>query len=150
MHLILRSTERTLALGKKIGRLLKEGSILCLFGEFGSGKTTLVKGIAEGLGIKKNKVISPSFILLREYKGRKTLYHFDLYRLKSIKEILDIGYAEYLYDKGIVCIEWADRLKGYLPKTFLELELSIKDKHTRLLKLKAHGPYYRQFIKRLK
>jgi Predicted ATPase or kinase len=87
MEIISRSPKETISLGKKIARLLKKGDIVLLFGEFGSGKTTFVKGLAAGLGVKKETVNSPSFVLVKEFKGRLRLFHFDLYRLNKLQEI---------------------------------------------------------------
>ena len=79
MDVISKSVAQTLNLGRRLARNLKAGDILCLFGNLGSGKTVLTKGIAEGLGVDKSKVISPSFVLIREHRqGRLPLYHFDL------------------------------------------------------------------------
>ncbi|MCM8762818.1 MAG: tRNA (adenosine(37)-N6)-threonylcarbamoyltransferase complex ATPase subunit type 1 TsaE, partial [Candidatus Omnitrophica bacterium] len=112
--------------------------------EFGSGKTVLVKGMALALGIPERQVSSPSFVLLREYKvkikkERIPFYHFDFYRLENIKQIIDIGYEEFIYSDAVSVIEWADRLGRYLPKDYLEVELSIKGKNQRIIELRAHG-----------
>lgn len=145
MKIISHSVSETLIIGKKIAALLKEGDIICLFGQLGSGKTVLTKGIAWGLGIKRSSVISPSFVLIREYSGYKLpLYHFDLYRLKGQKDILDLGYEEYLYDEGVAVIEWADRLKYLLPQEFLKIKLSVGGSSKRLLQFSARGAHYQE------
>lgn len=137
------SQKETLLLGKKIAQILKGNTLICLFGELGSGKTTLTKGIAQGLGINKNKIISPSFVLAREYKfKRTTLYHLDLYRLKRINELYSLGYENYLYPNGITIIEWADRIEGILPKEFLKIELEHLTPNERLIKLIPKGKRY--------
>jgi tRNA threonylcarbamoyladenosine biosynthesis protein TsaE len=115
----------------------------------GSGKTVLTKGIAQGLGIKKERIISPSFVLIREYKAEVPFYHLDLYRLKKPKDILGLGYEEYLYDEGITVIEWADRLKYLIPKEYLKIELSIKSQNQRLLKFIAFGGHYQELLKKI-
>lgn len=144
MKIISQSVNDTLKIGKVIARNLRKGDILCLFGELGSGKTVLTKGIASALGIKRRKVISPSFVLIRQYATAKIpLYHFDLYRLKAIEDILALGYEEYFYDDGITVIEWADRLKYLLPKEYLKIKLSIKSDAQRLLQISALGKHYR-------
>lgn len=137
------SAKDTIYIGKAIAKNLRKGDIICLFGQLGSGKTVLVKGIALGLGIKNNTVVSPSFVLLREYpKGRLPLYHFDLYRLKGLCEIAKLGYEEYLYGEEVSIIEWADRLGPLLPKEYLRIEIFIKAKNKRLFKFKAFGKRY--------
>jgi tRNA threonylcarbamoyladenosine biosynthesis protein TsaE len=152
LKIISRSENETISFGVKLAHSLSQGDIVCLFGNLGSGKTILVKGIAEGLGINKNEVISPSFVLIREYlpvkkmKRRVILYHFDLYRLTNPRYILNLGYEEYFYDQGICIIEWADRLEGYLPAEFLKIELQIKNQTQRIIKLIAKGQRYRKSL----
>ena len=137
-------------MGKKIAKNLQKGDIICLFGELGTGKTVLTKGIANGLGIRARVIISPSFVLIRQYRGVSLpLYHFDLYRLKSQKDILALGYEEYLYDDGITVIEWADRLKNLLPEEFLKIELFIKANTKRLIKFNGFGPHYKELLKKI-
>ena len=135
-------------------RFLVPGNIVCLFGTLGAGKTVLVKGMARGLGISQNEVISPSFVLIREYLpvGRKykiALYHLDLYRLSNPKDILKLGYEEYLYGQGICVIEWAQRLEGFLPSEFLKIELEIKSKTKRAIRLIANSGLYRRLLTKL-
>ena len=150
MKIISKSVSDTLKIGKLIAKRLKRGDIVCLFGEFGSGKTVLTKGVASGLGIKRNIVISPSFVLIREYRGRETsLYHFDLYRLKAERDILNLGYEEYLYDDGITIIGWADRLKSLLPKEYLKIELLIKGDSERLLQINGRGEHYKRLVEKI-
>ena len=147
MKIISKSVNDTINIGKAIAKNLRKGDIVCLFGELGSGKTVLTKGIASSLGIKKSKVISPSFVLIRQYSTAKIpLYHFDLYRLKTIEDILALGYEEYFYDEGITVIEWADRLKCLLPKEYLSIKLCVKSDAQRLLELSAFGRRYKELL----
>ena len=148
MQTISHSVNDTLYIGKALARHLKARDIICLFGELGSGKTVLVKGIAAGLGISQDSVISPTFVLLREYKAKTPLYHFDLYRMSCPKDILGLGYEEYLYDDGIAVIEWADRLRGYLPADYLKIELAVKSENSRILKFTALGKHYAQLLEK--
>lgn len=151
MKIISKFTKETLNLGKRLAGYLQKGDIICLFGQLGSGKTVLTKGIASGLGVKKNRITSPSFVLIREYaQARLPFYHLDLYRLKRPKDILYLGYQEYLYDNGITVIEWADRLKGYLPDKYLKIEIIIKDKNTRLFILEGFSKHYEEILRVLK
>ncbi|MBM3246215.1 MAG: tRNA (adenosine(37)-N6)-threonylcarbamoyltransferase complex ATPase subunit type 1 TsaE [Candidatus Omnitrophica bacterium] len=144
MEIISHSVNDTLKIGRRIAKKLQKGDIICLFGEFGSGKTVFTKGIASGLGIKKAAVISPSFVLIRQYPGRKlTLHHLDLYRLKTPKDILTLGYQEYLYDEAATVIEWADKLGGFLPDEYLGITLKIKGQRERRIKIIPHGRHYR-------
>lgn len=150
MKIISHSVKDTLGIGRKIGKYLQKGDIICMFGQLGSGKTVLTKGIALGLGIKKNKVISPSFVLIRQHtQGKLPLFHFDLYRLKDPEDIIRLGYEEYLYDSVVTVIEWADRLEYLLPKEFLKVELSVKDNAQRLFKFVAFGEHYEEILRKI-
>ena len=101
------STEETLALGKTFSSNLGPGSIVCLFGKLGSGKTTFIRGICEGLGTK-DLITSPTFTLINEYKSTLPIYHFDFYRIHSELELYELGLDEYLYSAGISLIEWPE------------------------------------------
>jgi len=109
-QLVTRSAEETQDLGKRIATYLKPGTILGLEGELGAGKTTLIQGICEGLGVKE-KVVSPTFVLMHVYQGKIPVYHFDLYRLET-KDLADLGWEEYLEGQGISLVEWVDRASG--------------------------------------
>jgi len=151
MKIVSKSVKETLAIGRKISGYLGKGGIVCLFGQLGSGKTVLVKGMASGLGISTEKIISPTFVLVRSYSdSRLPFYHFDLYRLGSLKDILDLGYEEYLYGAGVSVIEWADRLKKLLPKEHLAIKLSIKGNDKRLLEFSAKGRHYEELLRSLR
>lgn len=148
--MISRSVGDTIRLGKIIAKNLKKGDIICLFGDLGSGKTVLTKGIAMGLGIRGENVISPSFVLIRRhYQGRMPLYHFDLYRLKGPGDIVSLGCEEYFYGEGAAVIEWAERLKFLLPENFLKIELSFKSLTRRSIKLSARGRRYIELAKKI-
>ncbi|MGI6498444.1 MAG: tRNA (adenosine(37)-N6)-threonylcarbamoyltransferase complex ATPase subunit type 1 TsaE [Oscillospiraceae bacterium] len=102
----------TRALGRRIARLLGPGQVVALFGDLGAGKTALVKGLAEGLGITE-PVTSPTFTVVNEYhSGRLPLFHFDLYRLGSEEELFDIGWEDYLGRGGVCAVEWSQRAPG--------------------------------------
>lgn len=106
-----KSSKETIDIGKKIGKCLLPGDIVLISGELGVGKTTLIKGIAKGMNIDLN-VKSPSFVIVSEYSGKYKLYHIDLYRVDG-EEIDNLGLFEFL-ENGVVCIEWADKLKNRL------------------------------------
>jgi len=147
MRLTSKSPDDTINIGKAIAKFLKPADIICLFGEFGSGKTVLTKGLGLGLGIKSATINSPSFVLIRQYaQGRLPLYHLDLYRLGELSDIMDLGYQEYCDAQGIVVIEWAQRLKYLIPKEFLKIELFIRSDKQRLLKFSAFGSRYKELL----
>jgi tRNA threonylcarbamoyladenosine biosynthesis protein TsaE len=149
MDLISRSASSTFNIGKTIARYLDRADIICLFGGLGSGKTVLSKGIGFGLGVKTERVISPTFVLIRQYKGRLPVYHFDLYRINSQEDILGLGYEEFFYDQAVTIIEWADRLKFLLPEEFLKVELLVKGTNKRLLKFSAKGRRYKSLLEKI-
>ena len=108
---ISKSVEDTIALGKALGKKLKVGSVVALVGDLGSGKTVFTKGIAQGLGVKNARYVnSPTFVIIKEYKGRVPLYHFDLYRLDHHSSFDEMNYEEYFYGPGVTVIEWADKI----------------------------------------
>ena len=106
----------TYQLGYSLAVDAKKGSLYCLRGELGVGKTVFTQGFAKGLGIEEY-VNSPTFTLVKEYQGRDmTLYHFDLYRILDVEEMFEIGYEEYFYGEGVCLVEWADKIEEILPK----------------------------------
>ncbi|MBN1164161.1 MAG: tRNA (adenosine(37)-N6)-threonylcarbamoyltransferase complex ATPase subunit type 1 TsaE [Candidatus Krumholzibacteriota bacterium] len=119
--LALHSPAQTLRLGVRLGKLMPPGTLVSLEGGLGAGKTLLVKGMARGLGVK-TEVLSPTFILLEEYRGELPLWHFDLYRLEEVGEVEKIGLFDAVDGNNIVVVEWGDRL----PRGMLEYDLIIR------------------------
>jgi tRNA threonylcarbamoyladenosine biosynthesis protein TsaE len=113
--LVTHSERETAAAGEQLGRTLAAGAVVLLEGELGTGKTAFVRGLAVGLDLDPAEVSSPTFTLIQEYRGgRHTLYHVDLYRLRS-EEVADLGLDELVLAGGIVAVEWPDRLPGAIP-----------------------------------
>ncbi|MFH1782803.1 MAG: tRNA (adenosine(37)-N6)-threonylcarbamoyltransferase complex ATPase subunit type 1 TsaE [Candidatus Omnitrophota bacterium] len=126
MVTITNSTEETIRLGKDLAKGLSKGDVISLSGDLGSGKTTFTKGIGEGLGMKSAmKINSPSFVLIKEYKGRIPIYHMDLYRLDNVMEVEDIGIEEYIYGDGVTVIEWGDKIKELLPEKTIVIRFKM-------------------------
>ncbi|MCL0062875.1 tRNA (adenosine(37)-N6)-threonylcarbamoyltransferase complex ATPase subunit type 1 TsaE [Peptococcaceae bacterium] len=134
------SAKRTQSIGKLLGEKLKPKDIICLYGDLGAGKTCLSKGIAAGLGASEN-ITSPTFTIIKEYKGRYPVYHIDVYRLSSSADMLDLGYEEYFDGDGVVIIEWADIIEDILPEERLDIQLSKKDK-VHIIKFIPRGNRY--------
>lgn len=105
------SPENTKKIARRLTNEFKIGDIIGLVGDLGSGKTYFIKEIVKSFGNSKNEVISPTFVLMRIYEGKKTIYHYDLYRIKSYKELENIGYREFLSLADLTVIEWADKVK---------------------------------------
>jgi len=133
---ISKSADETIALGKQIGKALKPNDVVCLTGDLGAGKTTLIQGIAEGCGVK-DYVTSPTFIIINEYQGRLSFFHFDLYRLNDVFEIEDLGVEEYFERGGVCVIEWAEKLDGLKPKNVKEIKIEIVGDNERKIRISA-------------
>lgn len=137
------SPEDTQELGQTLGENLEAGDVVCLFGDLGDGKTCFAQGVAWGAGFALDDYISsPTFTMIHEYSGKWPIYHLDFYRIKSQEELLDLGYEEYLFGKGIVIIEWADRLDGLLPQERLEVWLRKMNMMQREITVTAVGDRY--------
>ena len=109
------SVEETKDIAAKFARTLKPGDVVCLKGDLGAGKTHFVKGMAGAFGIEESEVQSPTFTLINEYMGSLPLYHFDCYRMESVREALEIGAEEYFYGEGVSVIEWPERIQEIIP-----------------------------------
>ena len=110
-HIVTHSAAETRQIGFDLGRSLPINSVICFYGDLGAGKTTFIKGVAAGvLGTSGEEVNSPTFTYLNIYRGERTLYHFDLYRLKDVDEFLSMGFDEMFDAGGICCIEWAEKI----------------------------------------
>ncbi len=132
MILISGNPEETFLIGMTIGENLDVSDVVALVGELGTGKTCLTQGIARGIGVPEgNRITSPSFTLINEYQGRMILYHFDLYRLTGIRDIEDMGYEDYLFGEGVSVIEWADKIKDFLPDQTLFISFKYLDENKR-------------------
>jgi tRNA threonylcarbamoyladenosine biosynthesis protein TsaE len=118
--------EATTAVGGALAPFLRPGDVVSLTGDLGAGKTTLVQGTARALGVEE-AVLSPTFTLVREYRGAMPVYHLDVYRLDRIQDVLDLGFEEILDRGGIVFIEWGDAIEVLLPPTHLQIELKLLD-----------------------
>lgn len=127
MNLRIRSNSpaQTLEIGAAIGRFVDGGQVLAISGPLGAGKTQLVKGVALGLNVPADEpVTSPTYVLVREYRGRLTLFHCDAYRLGSADELEHLGLEEMTTAGGVVAIEWADRFAEALPASAIAIEMS--------------------------
>ncbi len=132
MKHISNSVEDTIKVGVGLARRLKKGSVVALIGGLGSGKTVLTKGIAAGLGVKNPRYVnSPTFVIIKEYRGKLPLYHFDLYRLSKSTLVDAESYEEYFYGDGVSVIEWADKIGEILPRKHIEVKLSVVGENKR-------------------
>lgn len=131
------SAKDTFEFGRMLGEKLTAGTIICLSGDLGTGKTVFTKGLAKGLGITE-PVVSPTFTIVQEYKeGRIPLYHFDTYRIDDPEEMYEVGLDDYLFGDGICVIEWAETIEELLPEGCYRLTIE---------KVPEKGTDYRKII----
>ena len=150
LDFVSHSADQTRRLGIRLSQLLSGGEVLLLTGELGTGKTCLVQGIGEGLGIEE-RITSPTFTLVNEYIGENlTLYHVDLYRIVDVKATLTFGLDEYLYSGGICAIEWAERIRSIWTEEYLLISLRHIDETKRAIALRAVGHRYDRLVNRFK
>ena len=135
----------TLALARKLAAIVRPGDIVLLVGGLGSGKTLFTSGLAEGLGVEE-QVVSPSFVLVRQYQsGFMPLVHVDVYRLSSINEFDDLDVFESAAE-GVLVIEWADAVEPALPDDHLRVEFDVADDESRMIRLGLGGDWARRDI----
>lgn len=153
---VAESTEQTIALGERLGRLLVAGDVLVLTGDLGAGKTQLTKGIARGLGVEDD-VTSPTFTIGMVYEGGELpLYHFDLYRLEDAAELDDTGLFDVLGGDGPCVIEWGEQFADQLGDERLDVfltrmddEAAVGEEPARSVRLVAHGLRANQIVEAL-
>jgi tRNA threonylcarbamoyladenosine biosynthesis protein TsaE len=120
---ITNSPDDTKEIGLRLGRLLKSGDVVGLYGELGSGKTTLVKGIAKAFGIENKDITSASFTIIAEYNTKPAFSHIDLYRIEKDAELDDLGFWDQIGGNGISVIEWAEKAGRRLPEETIKVYL---------------------------
>lgn len=155
--LVLRSgsAEQTRAIGAAVAHELRAGDVVSLTGELGAGKTCLVQGAATGLGIAE-RVTSPSFLLRKDYTGRVPVLHLDVYRLETLRDVMEVGWDEAVDGSRITFVEWGDAMRPLLPEEHLEVELRALDdplaplgEEPRLVTLIAHGDGWKRRLTEL-
>lgn len=154
VQVITRCLEETQLLGQKIGTSISAGTVICLTGDLGSGKTSFVQGLAMGLGVPDDYYItSPTYVLINEYPGRYPLFHVDLYRIEEPVDFEDIGLYEILHGKGVVAVEWADKLsKDFLSEysaEYLSIHFEILNDQSRKLTIFSNVPEVSALIERI-
>ncbi len=145
MEFSTHTPEETVQLGTKIGESLQPGDLVLLFGDLGSGKTTLTQGIARGLGVAEDEYVrSPSFTLINEYRGRMPIFHIDLYRIESATQLENLGLEEILFSEGASIVEWAEKLFPENPKNSIiedhqpRIEIHLKISETESREIEIH------------
>lgn len=142
----IKNEEEMIALGRQLGQWLDAGDLVLLEGDLGAGKTTLTKGIGQGLGITK-VINSPTFTILKVYQGRVPLYHMDVYRLEGMHQ--ELGFEEYYDGDGVCVVEWATFVAEELPLQRLEITIT-HETNGRLVQMTAKGEHYEEIIEKVK
>ncbi len=145
------SSEQTAKLAIEVGKKIREGTVLCLEGDLGAGKTLFVRNLAHTLGVE-GEVTSPTFNLMNVYEGICDILHFDLYRLETEEQLEDIGFFEYTDDpEGIIVIEWADKFPQALPEDYISIRFDRmeEDSNARRISFSCAGERYEEFLKEL-
>ncbi|CAH2715061.1 tRNA threonylcarbamoyladenosine biosynthesis protein TsaE [Neobacillus rhizosphaerae] len=140
------NTDETSQFAERLASFLKAGDVIALEGDLGAGKTTFTKGLAKGLEIKKT-VNSPTFTIIKEYKGKLPLYHMDVYRVADAFE--DLGFEEYFEGDGVTVVEWAHLIEEQLPHERLTIFLYRGEGDTRKMVLSPMGERYEQLCKEI-
>jgi tRNA threonylcarbamoyladenosine biosynthesis protein TsaE len=150
LEIISRSTDQTRRVGMRLGALLRPGDLVALVGDLGSGKTTLVQGIAAGWG-SLDPVSSPTFVLVNVYRHTDgvRLFHLDAYRLNHPVEAVELD-LESMLDQGPMIVEWAERVQSVLPEEGLWVHLNYIDEIQRDLIFSARGQYYEDLLSRFR
>jgi tRNA threonylcarbamoyladenosine biosynthesis protein TsaE len=144
------TAEDTRQVGAAMASLLHERDAIALTGDLGAGKTTLVQGLARGLGIG-DQIVSPTFTLIREYRGRLHLVHVDVYRLERVQDVIDLGLDDEVGDGALLVVEWGDAVEALLPPDHLTIELTVPDPEgeRRVLLFSSEGTSWRERWERL-
>ncbi|WP_227939917.1 tRNA (adenosine(37)-N6)-threonylcarbamoyltransferase complex ATPase subunit type 1 TsaE [Alkalihalobacillus deserti] len=144
--LITESPNATMELAEKLGEIVQPGDVITLEGDLGAGKTSFTKGLAKGLGVKR-VVKSPTFTIIKEYKGRIPLYHMDVYRMEDDTE--DLGLEEYFYGEGVSVIEWPCMILSQLPEDRMVITLLHIGETSRKITIQSTGTRSSELTKEL-
>jgi tRNA threonylcarbamoyladenosine biosynthesis protein TsaE len=125
--------------GQALAEVLPDGTTIALVGTLGAGKTRLVQAVGAACGIARENIVSPTFTLCQEYRGQRTIYHFDAYRLKDDDEFLELGPDEYFDAPALTFVEWGDRVQACLPRQRLEIHLRVTGETSREFEIQSYG-----------
>jgi tRNA threonylcarbamoyladenosine biosynthesis protein TsaE len=131
------SADETQALAARLAERLGPGDVVALTGELGAGKTCFTQGLARGLGVA-GRAVSPTFVLVHEYRGRVPVHHVDAYRTESLTELLDLGLEELFAGDGVTIVEWADKLLPLLPPHTVHVHIEGVGDEPRTITIRGH------------
>ena len=143
------SAHQTKTWGRRLASVLKGGELLGLSGELGAGKTVFVKGLAHGLNLRDEEILSPSFTMIREHRGRLPFYHIDLYRLEQVA-LEELGLREYLFSDAVAAVEWFERIREAGEMSYLKIRLSYVGANLRRIEFQAADARYAAIVAKLK
>ncbi|MCT2536693.1 tRNA (adenosine(37)-N6)-threonylcarbamoyltransferase complex ATPase subunit type 1 TsaE [Aquibacillus koreensis] len=146
LEIITHTTEETMRLAEELAQLVRPGDVITLEGDLGAGKTTFTKGLGSGLGVTRT-INSPTYTIVKEYRGELPLYHMDVYRLEDSDE--DIGFDEYFHSDGISVVEWASFIEAFLPEKRLDIVIRAVDEHTRKITFYPRGDSFEKICEEL-
>ena len=144
-----RSPHETKLWGRRLASLLEGGELLGLIGDLGAGKTCFIKGLARGLSLREEDILSPTFTMIQEHHGRLPLYHIDLYRLEA-PVLDDMGLREYLFSSAVAAVEWFERLREAPELDFLSVRIEYTGANSRRLEFRASGERHAALVSKLK
>jgi tRNA threonylcarbamoyladenosine biosynthesis protein TsaE len=142
------SARETKVWGRRLASLLTGGELLGFSGELGAGKTCFIKGLARGLNLQEERILSPTFTMIQEHQGRVPLYHIDLYRLEET-DIDELGLREYLFSSGVAAVEWFERLREAPDLNCIRIRISYDGANYRKIELIASDERYGSILHRL-
>ena len=143
------SPRETKAWGRRLASILGGGELLAFEGELGAGKTCFIKGLARGLNLREQDILSPTFTMIQEHHGRLPLYHIDLYRLEQVR-LEELGLREYLFSSAVAAVEWFERLSEAAQLERLTIRLSFSAANRRVIEFSAAGERYAEIVAGLK
>ncbi len=144
------NSEDTQKIACVIGKNIPKGTIITLYGDLGSGKTTFVQGLAKGLAVPDEYYItSPTYSIINEYPGKLPFYHMDLYRISDFDELYEIGFEEILEQNGVIAIEWPERLPDDFFESYIKIEIKILENDERKISVITYGLNLPDLIQKL-
>lgn len=139
IELVTRDPDETRKAGAALADAMAPGDVVSLTGDLGAGKTAFVQGAARSLGVE-GPVTSPTFVLVREYRGEVLVRHVDVYRLERVQEVLDLGFEDLVDEGGVAFIEWGDAIEALLPDDHVRVEIRAGADEARTLRVTGRGP----------
>lgn len=139
LQLSIDSLVDTAHLGGALAASVPDGTVVCLNGTLGAGKTQLVRDVASALAIDEKTVLSPTFVLCQCYQGTRQLVHIDAYRISDSDEFESLGFSEYFYGPSLTFIEWGERVSSSLPPSYLEISILIEGEFRRRVDIRSVG-----------